>query len=248
VRIPMISEPTVTTPTQGFALRRTTALSPSQESAKSTFSTVVDRVRASANPKCARLTSARREDKRVPPSVQEAYDEADPFSTNGNSFYAPSFIHSFDINNIGLYTTPESSKRRKGTEPKLRRKSSRHDLRTEEVKMYKMKTTLYDMSAYGVPTQDDSKPRNSKPRTKQNSSSKSSTYIELFPGLESLPLSASVVSSTSSPESGIDLLSLLSHVLLTKFCTELATLHPVPLPCADERVPIGKTIYCRRNS
>lgn len=208
MKTPIISEPTVTTPTQSFALRRTIALSPSQESLKSTFSTVVDRVRASANSKSAKLASARREAKRVPPSVQEAHDNADPFSTNGNSFYAPSFVHSSDINNIGLYMTPESSKRRKGTEPKLRRKNSRHDLRTEEVKMYKMQTTLYDMSMYGVPAQD-----NSKPRTKKNSSSKSSTYIEPFPGLESLPLSASIVESTSRPGSGNDLLSLVTCIV-----------------------------------
>lgn len=212
VKTPLISEPTATTPTQSFALSRTIALSPSQESVKSTFSTVVDRVRASANPKSTRLASARREAKSVPPSVQEAYDEADPFSTSGDSFYSPSFVHASDINNIGLYMTPESSKYRKMTEPKLRRKSSRHDLRTEEVKMYKMKTTLYDMSIYGVPTQDNSKPRNSKPRTKRNSSHKSSIYIE--PSPESLPRSASIVESTSRLESGNNLLSFLSQVQL----------------------------------
>jgi hypothetical protein len=248
VKTPLNSAPTVTTPTQSFALSQTIALSPSQESAKSTFSTVVDRVRASANPKSARLTSARREAKRVPPSVQEAYDEADPFSTNGDSFYSPSFVHSSDINNIGLYMTPESSKYRTRPEPKLRRKNSRHDLRTEEAKMYKMKTTLYDMSIYGVPTQENSKPKSSKPKTKQNSSSKCSIYAEPSPGLESLPRSVSIVESTDHPGSGNDLLALLSYVYLTKFCTGLATLPSVRLPCADERVPTGKAVYRRKET
>jgi hypothetical protein len=228
VKTPLNSAPTGTTPTQSFALSRTIALSPTQESAKSTFSTVVDRVRASANTKSARLTSVRREAKRVPPSVQEAYDEADPFSTNGDSFYTPSFVHSSDINNIGLYMTPESSKYRKRTEPKLRRKNSRHDLRTEEAKMYKMKTTLYDMSIYGVPAQDNSKPKSSKSRTKKNSLSKSSICTEPSPGLESLPRSVSIVESTSHPGSGNDLLTLLS--------------------CANERVPIGKVVYRRKET
>jgi len=248
VRTPPTTEPTVTAPTQSFALSRTIALSPSQEPAKSTFSTVVDRVRASANPKSARLTSARRDAKRVPPSVQEAYDAADPFSTNGDSFYSPSFVHSSDINNIGLYMTPDSSKYKKRTEPKLRRKNSRHDLRTAEAKMYKMKTTLYDMSIYGVPTKDNSKPKSSKPRTKKNSSSISSIYKEPSPGLESLPRSASIVESTSRSGSGNDPLALLSYVYLTKFCTDLATLPSVRLTCADEGVPIGKIVYSQRET
>ena len=248
VKTPLTSAPTVTTPTQSFGLGRTIALSPTQESAKSKFSTVVDRVRASANPKSAKVTSARREAKRVPPSVQEAYDEADPFSTNGDSFYTPSFVHSSDINNIGLYMTPESSKHRKRTEPKLRRKNSHHDLRTEEAKMYKMKTTLYDMSIYGVPIQDNSKPKSSKPRTKKNSSSKSSIYKEPSLRLESPPRSVSIVESTAHPGSGNDLLSLLSYVYLTKFCTGLATLPSVRLPRADERVPIGKAVYRRKET
>jgi len=198
VKTPLISQ-LVTTPNQSVALRQTISLLPSQESARSTFSAVVDRVRASTNSRSVRLSSARREAKRVPPSVQETYDEADPFSTNGDSFYAPSFVHSSDINNIESYMTSESSKSRKVTEPKLRRKNSRHDLRTEEVKIYKMKTTLYDMSIYGVPTLD-----NSKPRTKRNPSSKSSTHTEQSPSLETLPRPT----CTSRPESGNDFLSL----------------------------------------
>ena len=231
VKTPLISQSSVTTPTQSVAVRQTITLLPSQESARSTFSAVVDRVRASTNSRSVRLSSARREAKRVPPFVQETYDEADPFSTNSDSFYAPSFVRSSDINNIGPYMTSESSKSRKVTEPKLRRKNSRHDLRTEEVKIYKMKTTLYDTSISGVPTQD-----NSKPRTRGNPS-KSSTYTELSPSLEILPLPTSTVGCTSRPESGNDFLSLLSYIQLTNLCTELP---PLPSSSVDEKALPGK--------
>ncbi|KIM39357.1 hypothetical protein M413DRAFT_12289 [Hebeloma cylindrosporum] len=233
-RTPLIFQPIVTTPTQSPPLGRSIALSPSQESVRSTFSTVVGRVRASANPKSAKSSSARREAKRVSRFIQEAYDEADPFSTNGESFYTPSFDHSSDINNVALYMTAENSNDKKRTEPKLRRKSSRLDLRTEEVKMHKMNTTLYDMSIYGVPTPDNSKPRKSKTRTKKNSPS---LHSSSFP-----PVFASVVESNSRPGPGIDLFFISSHVKLTKFCAERADFPSVPLPSVDERIPIGKKL------